>query len=269
VNTNSRLQHRIRAISQAALLSVSTIALGALMSATESQAQTAPGQQGAGTSQLPPVQVTAPEAKRRSKPPSSQKRADTGAASRRARSAQRPSQQVVPVAGPPPAFAQSQDARTGTVGVYANSTSVATKTNTPLVNIPQSVNVLTKDFIRDQSFQSIDDAVRYVPGVIPHQGEGNRDELIIRGVDSSANFFVNGFRDDVQYFRDLYNTQSIEILKGPSAVIFGRGAFQCLLRRQRHVPRFRQARTLRHQSHGDAGAERHHEDQAELRILPR
>src|SRR5262249_33503969 len=45
-----------------------------------------------------------------------------------------------------------------------------------------------------------------------------------RGVDSSANFFVNGFRDDVQYFRDLYNAQSIEVLKGPSALTFGRGS---------------------------------------------
>ncbi len=57
-----------------------------------------------------------------------------------------------------------------------------------------------------------------------HQGEGNRDELVIRGVDSSANFFVNGFRDDVQYFRDLYNAQSVEVLKGPAALTFGRGA---------------------------------------------
>jgi catecholate siderophore receptor len=57
-----------------------------------------------------------------------------------------------------------------------------------------------------------------------HQGEGNRDELVIRGVDSSANFFVNGFRDDVQYFRDFYNAQSLEVLKGPSALTFGRGA---------------------------------------------
>ena len=65
---------------------------------------------------------------------------------------------------------------------------------------------------------------RYVPGVAIHQGEGNRDELIIRGVDSSANFFVNGFRDDVQYFRDLYNAQSVEMVKGPSALAFGRGA---------------------------------------------
>ena len=121
--------------------------------------------------------------------------------------------------------------RTGTVGVYANSTSVATKVNTPLINIPQSISVLTKDFIRDQGFSSLTDVTRYVPGVAVHQGEGNRDELVIRGVDSSANFFVNGFRDDVQYFRDLYNAQSVEILKGPSALTFGRGAGGGLLNR--------------------------------------
>src|SRR5665213_3282313 len=112
----------------------------------------------------------------------------------------------------------------GTEGYVANSTSVATKTNTPLINIPQSVTVVTKDFIKDAGFQNFTDFTRYVPGVAVHQGEGNRDELVIRGVDSSANFFVNGFRDDVQYFRDFYNAQSVEVLKGPAALTFGRGA---------------------------------------------
>ena len=69
----------------------------------------------------------------------------------------------------------TQDARTGTVGVYSNSTSVATKSNTALVNIPQSISVITKDFIRDQNFQNLTDVTRYVPGVAVHQGEGNRD----------------------------------------------------------------------------------------------
>ena len=118
-----------------------------------------------------------------------------------------------------------------TDGYVAISTSVATKTNTPLINIPQSISVVTKDFIKDQNFQSLTDVTRYVPGVAVHQGEGNRDELVIRGVDSSANFFVNGFRDDVQYYRDLYNVQSIEILKGPSALTFGRGAGGGILNR--------------------------------------
>jgi catecholate siderophore receptor len=120
--------------------------------------------------------------------------------------------------------ANTFDARTGTVGIYSNSTAVATKTNTPLINIPQSVSIATKEFIRDNNFQQLTDVTRYVPGVAVHQGEGNRDELVIRGVDSSANFFVNGFRDDVQIFRDLYNTQSIEVLKGPSMLTFGRGS---------------------------------------------
>ncbi|MBV9557545.1 MAG: TonB-dependent receptor, partial [Pseudolabrys sp.] len=116
-------------------------------------------------------------------------------------------------------------------GYVAKSTSVATKTDTPLIDIPQSVNVITKEVIKDQAPQGLTDVTRYVPGVSVHQGEGNRDELVIRGVDSSANFFVNGFRDDVQIFRDLYNTQSIEILKGPSALTFGRGAGGGLLNR--------------------------------------
>jgi catecholate siderophore receptor len=168
-------------------------------------------------SQLPPVEITAPTQHRANRAPA--RRADHGA--QRAVQTQQQAQQAPAV---PKAFAVSQDARTGQVGVYQNSTSAATKTNTPIVNIPQSVNVVTKQFIQDQNFQTLTEVTRYVPGVAIHQGEGNRDELVIRGVDSSANFFVNGFRDDVQYFRDLYNAQSVEILKGPSALIFGRGA---------------------------------------------
>src|SRR5262249_34541219 len=175
-------------------------------------------------SELPPISVTAPEAKPNRGAPS--RTAGAGAARHR----QQAARQVQP-APQPKEFGQSQDAKTGTVGYYTNSTSVATKTNTPIVNIPQSLTVISKEFIRDQSFQNLTDVARYAPGVAVHQGEGNRDELVIRGVDSSANFFVNGFRDDVQYFRDMYNAQSIEILKGPSAITFGRGAGGGLLNR--------------------------------------
>ena len=168
-------------------------------------------------SQLPPISVTAPEVKRSGSAPARH------AASAGAKRRQQSSRQVQQQAEPKP-FMQSQAARTGTVGVYSNSTSVATKSNTPLVNIPQSLSVLTREFIGDQSFQYFTEITRYVPGVAIHQGEGNRDELVIRGVDSSANFFVNGLRDDVQYFRDFYNAYSVEVLKGPSTLTFGRGA---------------------------------------------
>src|SRR3984957_15802622 len=212
-----RFAHRIRLTSGATLLSVSYVTLGTLAQVRESYAQSAPTQQSSGPAPLPPVMVTAPEARRRVNSASAT-RASNSAQRRRSQTARRES-----TVAPKP-FAVSQDARTGTVGVYANSTSVATKSNTPLLNIPQSLSVITRDFIRDQSFQGLTDVTRYVPGVAVHQGEGNRDELVIRGVDSSANFFVNGIRDDVQYYRDIYNAQSVEVLKGPAALVFGRGA---------------------------------------------
>src|SRR5262245_3521979 len=99
----------------------------------------------------------------------------------------------------------------------------ATKTPTPLVDVPQSVTVVSNELIRDQLMASLTDVVQYVPGAAAHQGENNRDEVILRGNNSSANFFVDGVRDDVQYYRDLYNTRRVEVIKGPNALIFGRG----------------------------------------------
>ena len=215
-----------RAIAKAALLSVSYLAID-IASDGFSHAQTA--QQGTATqsapSQLPPVQIDEPTRKQKRQRSQPSNRAGATAARRTT------TPQPTPVAAASVWAASTYNARTGTVGIYTNSTSVATKVNTPLLNIPQSLSVLTQDFIRDQGFSSLTDVTRYVPGVAVHQGEGNRDELVIRGVDSSANFFVNGFRDDVQYFRDLYNAQSVEILKGPSALTFGRGAGGGLLNR--------------------------------------
>ena len=77
------------------------------------------------------------------------------------------------------------------------STGSATKTPTPLRDIPQSITVVTRELMRDQMMSNIGDVVRYVPGVASHQGENNRDQLVIRGNSTSADFFVNGVRDDV------------------------------------------------------------------------
>jgi catecholate siderophore receptor len=104
-----------------------------------------------------------------------------------------------------------------------SSINSATKTLTPLRDIPQSISVVTKEQIRDQSLLSISDVVAYVPGITSHQGENNRDQLIIRGNSTSADFFLNGVRDDVQYYRDLYNVERVEALKGPNSMMFGRG----------------------------------------------
>jgi catecholate siderophore receptor len=99
----------------------------------------------------------------------------------------------------------------------------ATKTNTPLRDVPQAVTVITKELVSDQRMQGMADVVRYVPGVGIAQGEGNRDTPIFRGNSSTSDFFVDGVRDDVQYFRDLYNVERVEAFKGANAMIFGRG----------------------------------------------
>jgi catecholate siderophore receptor len=107
----------------------------------------------------------------------------------------------------------------------------ATRTDTPLKDIPQAIAVVTQDVIRDQAMQSMADVVRYIPGFGMAQGEGNRDAPVLRGSASTADFFVDGMRDDVQYFRDLYNVDRVEGLKGPNAMIFGRGGSGGLINR--------------------------------------
>ncbi|PKL97798.1 MAG: TonB-dependent siderophore receptor, partial [Gammaproteobacteria bacterium HGW-Gammaproteobacteria-9] len=91
--------------------------------------------------------------------------------------------------------------------------------------------VVTDKQIKDQNMQSMADVVRYVPGVQMAQGEGHRDAPILRGNTSTADFFVDGMRDDTQYLRDLYNSERVEILKGASGMIFGRGGSGGLINR--------------------------------------
>src|SRR5215204_4500259 len=104
-----------------------------------------------------------------------------------------------------------------------SSINSATKTLTLLRDVPQSISVVTREQIRDQSMASLSEAVAYVPGITSHQGENNRDQLVIRGNNTSADFFLNGVRDDVQYYRDFYNVERVEALKGPNSMLFGRG----------------------------------------------
>ncbi|MEJ7747265.1 MAG: TonB-dependent siderophore receptor, partial [Luteimonas sp.] len=121
-------------------------------------------------------------------------------------------------------------------GSYATKrTSTATRTDTPLLDVPQSITVVSQQQIRDQAIQSMADAVRYVPGIGITQGEGNRDGLVFRGNSSTADLFIDGMRDDVQYFRDTYNIDRIEAFKGPNAMIFGRGSPGGLLNRVTRV----------------------------------
>jgi len=126
---------------------------------------------------------------------------------------------------------------TGTRDKYgADSTSAATRTDTPLRDVPQAVTIVTERQVDDQAMRSIGDVLRYVPGTMIGQGEGHRDQITIRGNNSTGDFFVDGLRDDIQYYRPLYNLQRVEILRGPNAMIFGRGGGGGVINRVTKVP---------------------------------
>lgn len=133
------------------------------------------------------------------------------------------------------AAAQTATADTITVigprSYRVTETSSATRTDTPLTDVPQSVTVVTEAEIRDRAAQNLADTVRYVPGVSFAQGEGNRDTPIFRGNASTADMFVDGVRDDVQYYRDLYNIERVDVLRGSNGMIFGRGGGGGILNR--------------------------------------
>ena len=99
----------------------------------------------------------------------------------------------------------------------------ALRTPVPISDVPQTLSIVTDEEIRKQGFRELGDIVRYTPGVNTSQGEGHRDSVVFRGVRSTADFYVDGVRDDVQYFRSLYNVEQVEVLRGPNALLFGRG----------------------------------------------
>jgi catecholate siderophore receptor len=105
------------------------------------------------------------------------------------------------------------------------------KTPTPIIDVPQSVFVMSGYEIETRGFTSVGDLANHIPGLTTSQGEGHRDSVVFRGVRSTADFFIDGVRDDVQYYRPLYNLEQIEVLKGPNALLFGRGGTGGVLNR--------------------------------------
>jgi len=105
------------------------------------------------------------------------------------------------------------------------------KTPTPIIDVPQSLSIVTAEQFTEQGITRIGDIVAYTAGVSTSQGEGHRDAVVFRGVRSTADFYLDGNRDDVQYYRGLYNVEQIEILRGPNALLFGRGGTGGVLNR--------------------------------------
>ncbi len=134
---------------------------------------------------------------------------------------------------------------TGPVDGYrATRSSTFTKTDMPLKEVPATITVVPANLMRDLAYTSIGDIMRYVPGASVHQGEGNRDQVVLRGNNTSADFFVDGVRDDAQVFRDAYNLERIEILKGPGGMAFGRGGAGGVVNRVTKRPEMTPTRDL-------------------------
>ncbi|MEP2990089.1 MAG: TonB-dependent receptor [Parasphingorhabdus sp.] len=107
----------------------------------------------------------------------------------------------------------------------------AVKTPTPIIDVPQSLTITSEEEILKRGITNIGQIIDYTPGVNTSQGEGHRDAIVFRGVRSTADFFIDGMRDDVQYYRGLYNLEQVEILRGPNALLFGRGGAGGVLNR--------------------------------------
>ncbi len=114
-----------------------------------------------------------------------------------------------------------------TEGFRTDSTPAATRTETPLRDIPQYINTVPQELIRSQGAKSLQDALRNVPGITYAAAEGGTQAnqiFYMRGFPSGGDLFIDGIRDIGEYNRDLFNTESVEVLKGPSALMFGRGS---------------------------------------------
>jgi catecholate siderophore receptor len=112
----------------------------------------------------------------------------------------------------------------------------ATKIEAPLRDIPQTVNVIPRKLIEDQGAHSLESVLKFVPGIGLSNGDGQRDQVTIRGFSAIADQFIDGIRDDALYFRDLANIEQIEVIKGPASVLYGRGSSGGLINRVTKKP---------------------------------
>lgn len=119
---------------------------------------------------------------------------------------------------------------------YRTPDTSALKFDAPLRDIPQTIDVIPDQVIRDQRALSMQDAVKNVAGIGMATGDGQRDQFVIRGNISYGDLFIDGVRDDALYFRDLSNIERIEILKGPASVLYGRGSSGGLINRVSKKP---------------------------------
>lgn len=133
-----------------------------------------------------------------------------------------PTVEVVPASKLPPVVVR---AVRDTGAFTANSTSLD-KLPADLRDAPQSVTVLNKALLQSQGATSLADALRNVPGITLGGAEGGQigNNINLNGFTARTDIYLDGFRDRGQYYRDIFALDSVEVLMGPSSVLFGRGS---------------------------------------------
>lgn len=111
-------------------------------------------------------------------------------------------------------------------GYQAPATSQLSRMPVPLRDTPQTVNVVTQQVMQDQASTSVQDALRNVPGITFTAGEGGvqGDQINIRGYTARNDIYRDGIRDPGWYARDAFSFDRVEVYKGPSSFVFGRGS---------------------------------------------
>ena len=108
----------------------------------------------------------------------------------------------------------------------ASSSTIGAKVPASLRDIPQTVNVIDRSLLDAQGVTSLTDALRNVPGITIGGAEGGQigNNINLRGFSARTDVYLDGMRDRGQYYRDTFNLDAIEVLKGPSSMLFGRGS---------------------------------------------
>ena len=113
----------------------------------------------------------------------------------------------------------------------------ATRTSTPARYVPQAIDSVKTSNLTNYGINSLGEALSGIPNV-SSTADTRFDSLRIRGFDASNDFYLDGIRDDSQYVRDLHNIERIDVLKGPAAVLYGRGSQGGIINRVSKVPQF-------------------------------
>jgi iron complex outermembrane receptor protein len=123
----------------------------------------------------------------------------------------------------------------------------ATRTSTPVRYVPQAIDSIKTSNVANYGTNDIGDALSGIPNV-SSSADTRFDSLRIRGFDASNDFYLDGIRDDSQYKRDLHNVERVEVLKGPAAVLYGRGSQGGIVNRVSKMPEFGRRSTIEAQA---------------------